>query len=218
MPRNIENDALREKIRRENMLEAGLRLFSKYGIENVKLQDEADEANVGIATLYNYYQNKPNLVNAVSAYMWKKVWAENIDKVGKDELDSRNAYERIEGYFDLMIYLYREHPEILRFSGYYKTYMNRENTDRLDNNEHLDALAPISGIFHNLYEKAKTDKSIRTDIGEQEMFTTLALTMLGMAERYAMGIVWAANDENDYTKELMLLKDMILNWLKRGRS
>ena len=214
MPRNIENDALREKIRRENMLEAGLRLFSKYGIENVKLQDVADEANVGIATLYNYYQNKPNLVNAISAYMWKKVWAENIDKVGKDELDSRNAYERIEGYFDLMIYLYREHPEILRFSGYYKTYMNLENSERIENNEHLDAVAPIAKIFHNLYEKAKVDKSIRTDIGEQEMFTTLALTMLGMAERYAMGIVWAANDENDYTKELLILKDMMLNWLK----
>lgn len=215
MPRNIENDALREKLRRERMLESGLRLFSSKGIENVSLQEIADEAEVGIATLYNYYQNKVNLATAISAYMWKKVWDENIDKVGKGVLDSCNAYERIEYYFDLMIYLYREHPEILRFSGYYKTYMNRENTDRLDNSEHLDAVAPISGIFHNLYEKAKTDKCIRTDIDEQEMFTTLALTMLGMAERYAMGIVWAANDENDYTKELLILKDMMLSWLKK---
>lgn len=214
MPRNIENDALREKIRREKLLDAGLRLFSKYGIENVKLQEIADEAGVGIATLYNYYQNKPNLVIAISAYMWKKVWDENVESVGKDELDSRNAYERIEGYFDLMIYLYKVHPEFLRFSGYFKTYMNLENSERIKENEHMDVLAPISGIFHNLYEKAKYDKSIRTDIGEQELFTTLALTMLGMAERYAMGIVWAGNDENDYAKELLILKDMMLSWLK----
>lgn len=216
MPRNIEKDIREEKRRRQQLLEVGLKLFSTYGIETVKLQDIADEAQVGIATLYNYYQNKVNLTIAISAYMWKKVWDENVDRVGKDELDSRNAYERIEGYLDLMIYLYREHPEILRFSGYYKTYMNLENAGKIENNEHLDVLAPISNIFHSLYEAAKVDKSIRTDIGEQEMFTTIALTMLGMAERYAMGIVWAANDQNDYTKELLLLKDMLLKWLKEN--
>lgn len=91
---NLENDALREKIRREKLLDAGLRLFSKYGIENVKLQDIADEAGVGIATLYNYYQNKPNLVIAISAYMWKKIWDENVEIVGKEELDARNCMKR----------------------------------------------------------------------------------------------------------------------------
>lgn len=214
MPRNIENDALREKNRRERLLEAGLKLFSERGIENVKLQEIADEAEVGIATLYNYYQNKVNLVTAISAHMWKRVWDENTKRMGADALKSYNAYQRIEEYCNLMIYLYKEHPEILRFSGYYKTYMNMENVEKLEDNEHLNVLAPINTIFHNLYEKAKIDKSIRTDVNEQEMFTTLALTMLGMAERYAQGLVWAGNCENDYTKELVLLKDMILSWLR----
>lgn len=93
-----------------------------------------------------------------------------------------------------------------------------ENMDKAENNEHLDTLAPISDIFHNLYEKAKIDKSIRTDIDEREVFTTIAITMLGMAERYAMGIVWAANDENDYTKELVILKEMLLSWVKSLRT
>lgn len=43
MPRNLENDALREKLRRERMLKSGLKLFSKYGIEKVSLQEIADE-------------------------------------------------------------------------------------------------------------------------------------------------------------------------------
>lgn len=214
MPRNIEKDAKEERLRRKNLLEAGLKLCSKNGIESVKLQDIADEAGVGVATLYNYYGNKVNLVNAISAHMWKNVWEENISTVGADVLDSDNAYQRLSAYFDLMIYLYKEHPEILRFSSYYKTYMNQENVEKSENNEHLDAVAPIAVIFHNLYEKAQIDKSIRTDIDEQTMFTTLTLTMLGMAERYAQGLVWASNDDNDYTKELMILKDMMLTWLK----
>lgn len=129
-------------------------------------------------------------------------------------LDSYNAYQGVEAYFDLMIYLYKTHPEILRFSSFYKTYMNQINGDKTGKNEHLEVVAPIETIFHNLYEKAQIDKSIRTDINEHTMFTTLALTMLGMAERYAQGLVWASNDDNDYTRELMLLKDMMLSWIR----
>lgn len=214
MPRNIEKDVKEELLRRKKMLEAGLNLCSERGIESVSLQEIADEAGVGIATLYNYYGNKVNLVNAISAYMWKNVWEENIKTIGADVLDSYNAYQRIEGYFDLMIQLYKEHPEILRFSSCYKTYMNQKNVEKAEKNEHLDVVGPIASIFHNLYDKAQIDKSIRTDIDEHTMFTTLALTMLGMAERYAQGLVWASNDDNDYTKELILLKDMMLKWLK----
>lgn len=214
MARNVEKDIREEKRRRIRILEAGLRLCSIQGIEQAKLQDIADEAEVGIVTLYNYYQNKVNLAIAISAYMWKKVWDENINMVGKEVLDSYDAYHRIEAYFDLIIRIYKEHPEILRFSGMYKTYINMQNIDISKGNEHLDVLAPISDIFHKLYEEAKVDHSIRTDVGEKELFTTLALTMLGMAERYALGLVWASNDANDYEKELLILKDMMLKWLK----
>lgn len=214
MPRNVEKDAKEELIRRKKLLEAGLKLFSKNGIESIKLQDIADEAGVGIATLYNYYGNKVNLVNAISAYMWKNVWDENIDSVGGDVVDTDNAYKRLEAYFDLMIYLYKEHPEVLKFSSYYKTYMNQENVEKTEKNEHLDVVAPIASIFHDLYERAQVDKSIRTDIDEQTMFTTLALTMLGMAERYAQGLVWASSEDKDYTRELLILKEMMLQWLK----
>lgn len=57
---------------RSSLLEAGLKLCSERGIESVSLQEIADEDSVGIATLYNYYGNKINLVNAISAYMWKR--------------------------------------------------------------------------------------------------------------------------------------------------
>lgn len=214
MPRNVERDALREKERRQNLMEAGLKLFSRNGIISVTLQDVADEANVGIATLYKYYQNRTNLVIAISANLWKNVLDSYKGKTGQETLATYNAYMFVESYLDVIIKIYKERPEILRFSAYFKTYMNAEKTDKLKDNAHLDVLSPISELFHKIYKKAQIDKSIRTDIDEQEMFTALALTMLGTAERYALGVVWAGHDSNDYTKELYLLKDMILNWLK----
>ena len=53
MPRNIERDEKEAMRRKEQLMEAGFRLFSQYGIENVSLQRVADAAEVGVATLYN---------------------------------------------------------------------------------------------------------------------------------------------------------------------
>ena len=52
MPRNIERDEKEAMRRKEQLMEAGFRLFSQYGIENVSLQRVADAAEVGVATLY----------------------------------------------------------------------------------------------------------------------------------------------------------------------
>jgi hypothetical protein len=69
-------------------------------------------------------------------------------------------------------------------------------------------------MYHKLYEQAKVDHSIRTDLSEQELFTTVAIAMLAVAERYAQGIVWANDHKTDHTQELKYLKEMLLMWCK----
>lgn len=214
MPRNVERDAREEERRRRQIIAAGFNLFSEKGIENVSLQSVADAADVGIATLYNYYQNKISLCIAISGSMWNDVMKKVIEEKHIESDDKRSAYEMIEAYCDLILYLYRERPDVLRYSGNYKTFICRENVTEEQLEEHLTVLKPVNDIFHNAYEKAKTDKSIRTDIPESELFTTIALTVLGMGERYALGLVWAMKEDRDYTREIMHMKEMVMDWVK----
>ena len=174
----------------------------------------ADTADVGVATLYNYYQNKLNLVIAISGEVWESVWKEVTQSFGLEALEGLNAYQLTEHYCDSIISLYQERPEVLRFSGNYKTYICREGVSDERLKVQLDVLKPIGILFHRKYEEAKTDGSIRMDLSEQELFTTLTLTMLGMAERYAQGIVWADNHTGSHVKELLCLKEMMLAWVK----
>jgi len=214
MARNLERDAREEQRRRKQILEAGFKLFSEKGIENVSLQAVADLADVGIATLYNYYQNKVSLVVAISAYVWKEIMYESISEDSSVDMDSLSSYGKIEFYCDIIIKIYVERPEILRFSGDYKTFICRQDMPEKLAIEHLETLKPVHAIFYDSFEKAKTDKSIRTDIPAENMFTTISLTMLGMAERYAQGIIWTMKDSKDYLYELELTKRMMLDWLK----
>lgn len=214
MPRNLERDAQEMTRRKEQLLTAGFKLFATKGIENVSLQTVAEEAGVGIATLYNYYSNKTNLVIAISAYIWTNVWKDAMQNYSSVN-ETSNAYQWIEFYADVIIKLYNERPDILCFSGDYKTYVCRECVPEENLSVQLDALDPIGKLFHQKYEEAKVDGSIRTDIPEKEMFSTIALTMLGMAERYAKGLVWASRGSTDYNNELRYTKEMLLNWASR---
>ena len=183
MPRNIERDEKEAMRRKEQLMEAGFRLFSQYGIENVSLQRVADAAEVGVATLYNYYQTKVKLVIAISGKIWGDLWKEILE-------------------------------EKLRFSNNYKNFISREKVRGEALAEHLDVLKPAGALYHKFYEQARSDKSIRTDIPEQQLFTSVAIAMLAVAERYAQGIVWADDHKEDHTQELEFLKGMLLTWCR----
>ena len=66
MARNTERDEREATRRKEQLMKAGFKLFSENGIENVSLQKVADAADVGVATMYKYYQTKVKLVVAIS--------------------------------------------------------------------------------------------------------------------------------------------------------
>ena len=201
MPRNIERDEKEAMRRKEQLMEAGFRLFSQYGIENVSLQRVADAAEVGVATLYNYYQTKVKLVIAISGKIWGDLWKEILEEKGPEIFESFTAYQYIEFYTDQIIRIYRERPEMLRFSNNYKNFISREKVKG-------------EALYHKFYEQARSDKSIRTDIPEQQLFTSVAIAMLAVAERYAQGIVWADDHKADHTQELEFLKEMLLTWCR----
>lgn len=55
------------------------KLFVKNSIEAVSIQQIADAAEVGVASVFRYYANKTDLVIAVSAYKWH----ESLKKIEK---------------------------------------------------------------------------------------------------------------------------------------
>ena len=212
MARNTERDKREEQRRKNQLMEAGFRLFAQDGIEAVSLQKVADEADVGAATMYKYFQTKENLVVAISGKVWGEFWQEVLAQQGPDGFAGFTAFQCIAFYADQMIRLYQERPELLRFSLNYKTFICRQNVEEGQLKVHLDALEPVRELFHQMYERAKCDSSIRTDITEQQLFTTVTITMLSVAERYAQGIVWADDHKADHTQELIFLKEMLLAW------
>ena len=74
--RDAEKDAIEMSARRVRLLEAGFRLMSARTIEAVKLSEIANEAGIGIATLYRYFKTKAALVIEIGTVLWNKYYVE----------------------------------------------------------------------------------------------------------------------------------------------
>ena len=209
--RNLEKDEIEMAARREVMLKEGFRLFAEKGIEAVTMQEVAKACDLGIATLYRYFNTKLVFVIAVGAKMWTEYFDEIEEEYTRRGGEMMNAAEELDFYLSMYILLYREHSDLLRFNQNFNGYIMHEQATEEQLRDYLLSIEPFTRKFHVLYEKGRRDGSIRTDEPEQTMFNTTMHIMLAVCGRYAQGVVVRGSDPDDLTKELMILKRMILN-------
>lgn len=67
-----------------------------------------------------------------------------------------------------------------------------------------------------MYERAKLDHTMRTDLPEEELQRILLHSMMGTGVHYAWGFIWWVKENEDYHHELIKLKEILLNWAREG--
>ncbi|MDD2735552.1 MAG: TetR family transcriptional regulator [Desulfuromonadaceae bacterium] len=102
-----------ETQRRLQILDIGIRLFSKHGYGSVKIGDITDAAGIAKGTFYLYFLNKKNLLNQCFSHIRELLIAENSSEPVLKEpdivlrmrnrwLDIRIAYPHIEQFTQLL--------------------------------------------------------------------------------------------------------------------
>ena len=208
--RNKEKDELEMAERRNTILREGFRLFEAKGIETTGMQEIADSCHLGIATLYRYYKNKIDLVIDIGTRQWQDYFVEIQKKRAQRNVDQMTAAQNLEFYLSFYIDLYNNHKDLLRFNNNFNSYVMHEGATAEQLKPYLKSIGSIAVLFHELYEKGKKDRTIRTDMPEEKVFASTAHIMLAVAVRYAQGLIFSAENETDRTEEFNLLKKIIL--------
>lgn len=208
----------KEKIdeRKIKILNTAFDIFVEKTIEAVSMGEIAETAGVGRATLFRYYPSKLELAIEVCGKKWKDVFDEldrcrPISSVGEIP-----ALDRLIFTLDSYIALYQNYKELLCYNDNFNHYVSRVGEDNERLAEFHESLYSVNVRLHNMYEKAKEDKSFRTDIPEGEFMRVTVQTMMGAGEHYAKGFIWGSEKEHDYTQELLRLKEMIINYVTIG--
>lgn len=205
-----EFDAELMAARRTVLLEKGFEIFTKRGIESVSMQNIADAAGCGIATLYRYFDKKQGFVIEVATKKWNEI--RELDSKRREEanIDGMTAAEMLEFYLDGFLILYREKKDLLRFNQMFNMYVDGAGIEKNALETYYGMIDNFGEYFRLIYERAKTDKTVRTDIPETEMFSTTLHLMLAAVTRYAVGLVYKPETGSDDMKELETLKAMML--------
>ena len=208
--RDKEKDAAQMAQKRRRILEESFRLFSQRGIETVTMPEIAETAGVGRSSLYRYFSAKSDLVVAVSTWKWEEYVRAQQAANPAAELANLTAVEHLERYLEMFLDLYRNQRDILRFNQFFNIYIRNEKPSQKQMGPYMDMVGRVMAGFHNVYDKAKADGTVRTDISEAAMISSVFHIMLAAVTRYAVGLVYLAEGAGKPEGELLLLKNAIL--------
>lgn len=203
----------KEAVRRQKIIDTAFKIFVERKIEPVSMGEIAEMVGIGRATLFRCYSNKTELVIAVCAAKWKEYL---------DELDARRplssigdipAIDRFTFTLDSYIAMYQNHKDLLMYNDNFNHYITHEGVQREKLKDFYASLYSVNTRLDWMYEKAKEDKTFRTDIPKEEFMRATVHTMMSACAYYAGGFIWGAEENKDYTPELLMLKEMILNYV-----
>ena len=197
--------------RRQKILETGLQLFSRKTIAAVTMNNVADACGIGIATLYRYYRSKPELVMAIANWVWDDYVNKNAQIINDPEKDSLSAIERYGFFIDTFIDLYRNQKDMLRFNQMFNIYVRSEMVPQDQIKAYTDMINALSVRFQEMVLRGQQDGTIRNDVSGQTIFSSTLHIMLAVTTRYAFGLVYTPEGEEEAERELQLLKRMLIS-------
>ncbi|MBR6917865.1 MAG: TetR/AcrR family transcriptional regulator [Clostridia bacterium] len=204
MGTNTELSALKNNAVRQKIIESAFRVFTEKAIDSVKMNEIADVAGIGVATVYRYFSNKSDLVLAVGSWVWGK----HISQVAHIDSDSFTARQIFELYLEAFLDLYRNRKDILRFNQFFNVYVSGANLPKESTRTYTETVDTLASRFGVIYKMALKDKTLRTDVSEKEMFSATLHLMLAAVTRYAVGLVYDVG--TDPEQELTMLKRMLI--------
>ena len=159
----------------------------------------AKEAGIGRATLFRYFPGKLELVIAVNTKEWKEYFDELDQKRPMSSVGDIPAIGRLIFTLDSFIEMYQTHKALLRYNDNFNHYVSHSGRKDLQMDEFNQALFSANTRFHMMYEKAKEDKTFKTDMAEEEFMRVTVHTMMTACAYYAGGFIWGSKENKDYT-------------------
>ncbi len=145
------------------------RLFLENGFEKVQMQDIADAAGIGVATLFRYFPKKDQLIVAAAV----KNLQPTFDRFEQFVDEEGTAYERLEVILNHFFEMQLERTDHARFREAFESYASFVATPLPDIETYIDVQRRIMQTLEPLIEEGKRDGSFRPNIDVKVTVVTI---------------------------------------------
>ncbi len=165
-------------LKRDYIVDSAKKLFLSRSISEITIKDISSVSGIGEATIYRYFNNKENLVIAVSLSI-----QHDILKVPFSE-EKRAGIDKIQDFFNLFRNIFVEHKDYFKFIAEFDTvYLN--NIKNKENKEYSLGLDAFYDIFMSAYELGLKDKSIKEVKNIKLYYYTSTHSLLELCKKLA---------------------------------
>ena len=164
MPKILQNP-------RETMLKEGYRLLEEKGYKNFSMRELANRCDIGLGTVYNYFDNKMSLVREIFNDTWIQI-IENLKTVNEKNISFE---EKIE-----LIYLGLEKFLIYHKEVFFELTKSEKKTESKKSHgcKRYDVLDPLYIIVDEIIDLHKENKDITIDIETRKLTSFLISNMI----------------------------------------
>ena len=189
-------------------------LFLANGIENVKMTDIADVSGIGVATLYRYFGTKIGIAIGAMTFLWddlKNLFSGVFDS---ETFVSQPGIKQLQDMLKMFIVLFTAHKDFMRLLGEFDRFVIHENVPSEQLEVYEKSVINFYPIIEHAYNKGVEDGTVREIPEFRIYYLTFAHALTEMSKKFIDGEILPSDDFSDAEKELAMLIDCAVNYLK----
>ena len=171
------------------IIDTATKLFLERSISEVTIKDIADEAGVGEATIYRYFQKKQNIVLASVLKLKQKV-NEGYFDLSK----GKTGFEKIEIFYKSYLNIFVDSPEYFRFINDFDAYVTAERDVSLG--EYEKEVDSYKAEYLKAYELGLKDGSIKKNDDIETFYFSTTHALLELCKKLAVTQALLEQDKN----------------------
>lgn len=201
----------------ERILLAAFSLFSHNGFDAIAMTDIAKEAEIGVASLYRYFETKDEIAIRTAMWAWesqKKLIMPILNDTG---YYTKSGIEELEEIFDLFCKLFQNEPDFFRYIYFFDAYIVCQKIDSERLIPYQEVIQSVQTVIGNAIHKGIEDGSISKKYkdNEKQLYFSLMHTLFSVSQKLSLtGKMLKMDETNDGVQQLKLLGKILLGGIK----
>lgn len=220
--RKKEQEEVREG-RITSVLQCCFGLFSEKGIESISMNEIAKHSEIGVASLYRYFETKEELVVATGLYAWS-IEFEILKKVLSSVDEKANGFEKLKFLLESFSEFFSSNGPFFRFIYYFDAFVKREKISQKSLQLYESRIMDVQYLVERIIREGREDGSITFGGGknsdlqsysDEEIYFTVMHSIFSLMQKLSLaGDMLQIDLKIRPEKQIDMLIGIILSVLK----
>lgn len=200
--------------RRQAILSRAIALFGSQGIEATTMEQIAEAAGIGSATIYRYFPTKNDVVVAAVIEAWQEQSQHYLPQIESPDFDKLCGQAQVRYILGIFIDLYDHAPDFLWLLMAFDSYTRGSGISREQLDDYQQVIIFLKGYAVAALEKGCADGTLYLSKPPELVYFTIFHTMLSLTSKLiCQGDILEMDSWVDGREELLLLRELLLRGL-----